>query len=204
MSEISISDLQVGDLLLKFMEASASNVMIAGGQAILSHNLSGGHATTTHAALYAGNGNVYEAGSGGIRCAAFRKGLTWSVHRYDNSAVAGMASVIAEGYVAEKMRSEGGYGAYSKSGALGSMFHSSSRGTGARAAESGLWGADPNVPSSSFYCSSFVTRSYIAAGQTFDPVVVPIDADYRYVSPKELQACLNRSRSWTEVGRLVA
>ena len=201
MNQINVSQLQEGDVLLKFSEGTGTNVLIETGQFLFSHNVSGGHAWNVHAAIYAGGGRVFEAsGSGGIQYANFKPGLLYFVHRYNNPDVAKMATVIAEGYVAEKFKSGGSYGSYSKSGALGSLFHRSKRGSGAKRAESGLWGASPNVPSSSFYCSSFVVRAYIAAGQTFNPVLVPINSDYRWISPKELEARLKSSQDWTEVG----
>jgi hypothetical protein len=33
--------------------------------------------------------------------------------------------------------------------------------------------------------------------------IVPIDADYRYISPKEMQAKLNTSADWSHPGRIV-
>jgi hypothetical protein len=42
-----------------------------------------------------------------------------------------------------------------------------------------------------------------AAGQTFDPEIVPIDADYRYLSPKEMQARVNKSADWSHAGQII-
>jgi hypothetical protein len=203
MARINVADLQRGDVLLKFSEGTATNALIEVGQWIFSHNASGGHAWTVHAAIFAGGRAVYEAsGGGGLRCAQFKSGVLYFAHRYANAGLAEMAADVAEGYVAEKGRGAD-YGAYSKSGAFGSLFHNSHRGRGARRAEVGLWGASPNVPSSSFYCSSFVVRAYIAAGQTVEPAVVPVRADYRFVSPKELEARLKSDSNWREIGSVV-
>jgi hypothetical protein len=42
-----------------------------------------------------------------------------------------------------------------------------------------------------------------AAGQTFQPKIVPMDADYRHISPKEIQARLNTSTDPSHPGRIV-
>ena len=52
---LKYSDLKVGDVLLKQSAGSKTNVIIKTGQAIFSHNRSGGTADIVHAALYAGN-----------------------------------------------------------------------------------------------------------------------------------------------------
>jgi hypothetical protein len=42
-----------------------------------------------------------------------------------------------------------------------------------------------------------------AAGQNFDPKIVPIDVDYRYISPKEMQARLNKSANWSHASKII-
>lgn len=203
MADIHVSQLQRGDVLLKYTEGTGTNKLINFGQFVMSHNKSGGHSTTVHAAIYSGGGNVCEAsGHGGLQFAGMKAGLIYFVHRYHDAGLADLAAAIAEGYVEERNRSGGTYGSYSKSGAFGSLVHSSSRGKKAKQAETGLWGQSPNQPSDSFYCSSFVVRAYAAAGQTNSPAVVPIDCDFRAVSPKELEARLKKAANWSEVGRL--
>jgi hypothetical protein len=197
-------DLWTGDVLLKYTEGTGTNRMIQAGQAIISHNTSGGKSQWVHAAIHAGGGFLLEAsGSGDLQYAPMKSGLVYEVHRYRNYDVAKMAASVAEGYVAAKNPGTG-FGMYSKSGAFGSLFHNSNRGGGAQAAEASLWGSGPTPPDGGFYCSNFVVRAYIAAGQTFQPVVVPIDADYRWVSPKELQSRLNQSPDWTVQGQLLS
>jgi hypothetical protein len=210
---LKYSDLKVGDVLLKHSAGSKTNVVIKTGQAIFSHNRSGGTADIVHAALYAGNVGggqvIFEAsGPGLIREDMSGNGLSYEVYRYKNADVASLAAMVAEGYVAETNKSKsvqakGHYGSYSITGAAGSLFHSSTRGQGAQAAEAGLWGRSANPAANSFYCSNFVVRAFQAAGQTFQPKIVPIDADYRYISPKEMQSKLNQSADWSHPGRII-
>lgn len=206
---LEYKDLQTGDLLLKHSTGSRTNVVIKTGQALISHNIRGGTADIVHAAMYAGNQLLYEASGGGlaVQSMASKRGTVYEVFRYGKADVAEIAAVVAAGYVAEKELSQenkGNYGSYALKGALGSLFHSSTRGSGAKAAESRLWGHSPQPPSNSFYCSNYVVRAYAAAGQTFKPPIAPLDVDYRYVSPKELQARLNTSNDWKHMGTLTA
>jgi hypothetical protein len=210
---LKYSDLKVGDVLLKHSAGTKTNVVIKAGEAIFSHNASGGTADIVHAALYAGNVGgsqvIFEAsGPGLISEDMSGNGLLYEVYRFKNADVAEMAAMVAEGYVAETNKSKADnpkdhYGSYSIGGAAGSLFHNSSRGKGAQLAEAGLWGKSANPATDKFYCSNFVVRAYQAAGQTFNPKVVPIDADYRYISPKEMQATLNKSADWSHPGSIV-
>jgi hypothetical protein len=210
---LKYSDLKVGDVLLKHSAGSKTNVAIKAGEALISHNASGGTADIVHAAIFAGNFGgqqvIFEAsGPGLIREDMSGNGYSYEVYRYKEAKVASIAAMVAEGYVAETNKSKEAnpqdhYGAYTITGAVGSLFHSSSRGDGAQAAEGGLWGKSANPADDKFYCSNFVVRAYQAAGQTFDPKIVPIDADYRYISPKEMQARLNKSADWSHPGQII-
>lgn len=211
---LSYDKLKNGDVLLKYATWKATNVLIKVGEALFSHNRSGGTCDIIHAALYAGDRGgqkiVYEAsGPGLVADDISGLGYRYEVYRYKQADVAEIASVVAEGYTADTARERAKnpkkhYGAYSILGAGGSLFHSSARGKEAVKSEKGLWGHSEKAPARTFYCSSFVVRAYLAAGQTMEPVVVPIDADYRHISPKELQARLNKDARWQHLGLLVS
>ncbi len=51
--------------------------------------------------------------------------------------------------------------------------------------------------------TNVIIKTRQAAGRTFQPKIVPIDADYRHISPKEMQAKLNKSADWSHPGRIV-
>lgn len=206
---LQYADMRVGDVLLEHSQGHAVQRLIKAGEALFSRNVHGGSSDIVHAALYVGDagGRQYvmeSTGDGLNRNDITNTGVSYEVYRYVDSGVAEIAAAVAESYVCEAQKGGEAYGTYAYSKSLGSVFSSSSRGSGAVTAESGLWGASQHPPSTSFYCSNFVVRVFQAAGQTLSPPVVPIDADYRHVSPKELQSRLNQSTNWTHFGNLVA
>jgi len=210
---LKFKELLIGDILLQHSSGSFSSSIVKFGQALLSHNRSGGSADVTHATMYSGNIGgkqiIYASESPTLVAVDITgAGYRYEVYRYNDKQLAELAAWIAEGYVAETngrkaANPKSHYGSYSVMSAFGCVFHSSTRGAGAKTAETGLWGSSQNKPSNSFYCSNFVTRAYLAAGQASGKNVVPIDADFRYISVKELQARLNKDSRWKHCGQLI-
>jgi hypothetical protein len=210
---LQFKELLIGDILLQHHSGSFSGAIIKFGQQLLSHNRSGGHGDLTHATMFGGSIGgkqiIYASESPTLVAVDITgAGYRYEVYRYNDRQLAELAAWIAEGYVAETSGRKAAnpkshYGSYSVMSALGCVFHSSTRGAGAKQAEKGLWGSSAKTPSNSFYCSNFATRAYLAAGQASGKNVVPIDADYRYISVKELQARLNKDSRWKHCGQLI-
>jgi hypothetical protein len=49
--------------------------------------------------------------------------------------------------------------------------------------------------------TNMIIKTGQAAGRTLQPKIVPIDADYRHISPKEVPAKSNTSADWSHPGR---
>lgn len=190
----------VGDVLLEKSQGTATHALISFGQALFSHNVQGGHADIVHAAIYAGAGNVFESAGHGLGYGPATPGATWVSFRYGDAALAELAVDIAHTYWhIQQSGTIDNYGNYSYTGAVGSLFGSSDFGGDAARKAEELW--SPQA-SRSFFCSNFVIRCYQAAGQTYEPHRVPIEADMA-TSPKELFARLAMSGAWTNQGEVV-
>lgn len=196
---ITTATLQRGDVMLKHGVYKSSHAAIAFGQALISHNLHGGGALTIHAAIFWGPGQVIESSTGGLALAPLSAGVDWDVYRYSGSPdIPDIATEIAGNYL--ELQSNGsGYGTYDKGAALGSLVRNSNHGRKALSKAAGLW-SDP-THDKKFFCSNFVVRCYLAAGQTHDRPITPINADMN-TSPKELKARLEADANWVLQGRL--
>ncbi len=212
-----MDELQVGDILLKKCSGSVIHILTVSGQALFSHNLSGGKSTTIHAALYAGEGMLLESSGPGLQYANVDpQNDTYEVYRLVGAPPDTQLPEIAAdiGYTYYMMQQHHRkqektaypgvdelpktFGNYSRTKATGSLFGSSNFGNKAINAAEKLWEGDSEE---TFYCSNFVIRCYAAAGVTAEhPDIIP--ADLRQTSPKELQARLNKDDHWKHMGRL--
>lgn len=190
--KLGLFELKVGDVLLFRTMGRIPSTAVVAGQWMFSRNDHDGRSSTIHAAIYADNEFVLEAdGPGGLAYTRLteKKRYLCQVYRYEVPSLAELAACVAASYVQERGQNSS-YGKYSLAKAFASFFVLSSRGKGAIKSELRLWGVTDHFARST-YCSSFVCRCYAAAGQTMAPQAVPIDVDFRHVSPKELQARLN-------------
>jgi hypothetical protein len=197
--------LKTGDILLS--EGTSFRVKV--GQALFSHNHSGGQSNVTHASIFDGPNQAALMSAvpriGVWRFENDRPGMVYHVYRYAGPnavSIAYEAIQRARQYVmqTEDARNDPkGFGRYSDLKAASSLTHSSSFGPGARKAVAKLR-EDPFCQKT-FFCSQFVIQCYQLAVQPQAPP--PISADLRYTSPKELQARLNRDTNWQYVGYYV-
>lgn len=204
--KISLGEIVAGDVMLKTGITHASHVAIAVGQAITNWSGQGSSALTVHGAIYAGLGSVIESSGPGLLHQPISKAV-WLVYRYSNADVASIALDVANTYYAMS-RNAGNYtgqakgnapafGAYSTTQAVSSLARPTNVSPSGERASKAIWEGGARE---SFYCSNFVVRCYEAAGQTASPPQRPINADYRSVSPKELQARLNGDPRWRLIG----
>lgn len=212
-----MNELKVGDILLKKYGGSVTHKLIVVGQALVSHNLSGGKATTVHAALYAGEGMLLESSGPGLQYEKVDpENDRYEVYRLvdapHDTQIPEIAADIGYTYYIMQQNQRGieetaypgvdelpeNFGNYSKKKAGGSLFGSSDFGKKAVQAAENLWEGDSE---STFYCSNFVIRCYAAAGATAGHPDI-ISADLRQTSPKELQARLNKDSRWEKIGDL--
>ena len=192
---LTIRDLRRGDIMLKHGIYKSSHALIATGQALFSHNVQDAGALTVHAALFYGEGKVIESSTPGLGITVLEPKVKWDVYRYRDAEMAELATLVAENYL-HLQQSGKGYGDYSKGSALGSLFHSSSLGPRAKEKASKLW---EDGHTRTFFCSNFVIRCFLAAGQTYSPVRYPIQADMD-TTPKDLMARLNKdSSNWNHM-----
>ena len=219
-------ELKVGDILLeKFNYRHATHWAIMAGQAIFSHNLSGGHANTVHAAIYTGVDDgrhlVAEAVGTGLQEVPISE--TYEVYRW-KTALADLpliAAEIAHTWVELADGNAGaygqieGFGGYSTFMASQSLLTTSTLGrSGRNRASATLYGTQKD-----FYCSMFVVAAYQAAAATMDSRAddevftaslkyrynkEPIKVDLKYISPKKLQAALKTDKRWDYMGVVAA
>ena len=188
---------KLGDVLLKESMGTFFHGLISFGQAVFSHDPRGSGAELVHAALYADAGNVFESVGAGLSYGPATPGATWVGFRFNDAWTAELAVDIAHNYWhIQQAGTIRGYGSYTVSGAIGSLFGSSRLDAGAKKKAEELWTPQANK---SFFCSNYVIRCFQAAGQTFDPPRFPIRADIA-TEPKELFGRLSIDPNWTNLG----
>lgn len=219
-------ELAVGDILLeKFNYRHATHWAIMAGQAIFSHNLSGGRANIVHAAIYTGveNGRHLVAEAVGTGLQEVPISETYEVYRW-KSFIADLpliAAEVAHTWVELAAGTAGaygqiqGFGGYSTWMASQSLVRRSALGRGGRNRARDLWNANQRE----FYCSMFVVAAYQAAAVTMDSrggddVFTgslnyrynrePIRVDLKNISPKKLQAVLKTDGRWENQGMVSA
>lgn len=206
--KLEFSDMRAGDVLLfEDVTGAATHFGIAAGQAVVSHR-SLASSNVTHAGLYDGASNILESsGQAGLRSMPLvtkHPGSKYQVFRVLDDMVSRHANNWAEKLINHRpddkknpaQKSEG-FGRYGTSMATKGLFSRSKRGNGAKAAENRLI-SDP-MADRAFYCSNFVVECFILACDTCKTAPV-INADYRKVSPKLLQAELRGSGFWRYLG----
>ena len=205
---MGLYELETGSVLLVedwgYVVKDPTHTGIAAGQALLSHGRKAS-SNVTHAGIADGSNRILEAsGAEGLRGANFfdvHYGTKYQVYRYmGNPRIPALAAHWAEKYISMRngqTNKNVGFGRYDLAGAVGCLFASSKRGTGAMASVIGL-AKNPNYDRG-FYCSSFVVECYelACADLQVGPV---IGVDYRYVSPKMLQSVLRNSKDWHHDG----
>src|SRR5262245_43822468 len=207
-----IDDLEVGDVLLKYYDGSTTNKVIAAGQAVFSHNLNGGHCDITHAALYVGDNRLVEATGDGLCSNVLTSShYLYEVYRYRDPALRQLAADVGREFQRRAMETDGAVGRYNVAGSATSVVRSSRMGrfgrnalatlTAGQQSPEGLANACTNM---SFYCSNFVVFAYNSAAKLSN-LPLPINVDFRYISPKALQGRLNRDAGrWTRVASRVS
>jgi hypothetical protein len=143
-------------------------------------------------------------GGEGLRSAFFvgtHRGTKYQVYRYrGDKTLPVIAAQWAKTFVAkrggEKDKNKG-FGRYDTSGALASLFATSWRDPQSK--EDIAKSLDNPEQDRGFYCSSFVLECYERACHVLGRRPV-IEIDYRYVSPKLLQANLRHCTDWSYVG----
>jgi hypothetical protein len=204
--QISFGQLQHGDILL----SEGTSLRVKVGQALLSHNFSGGKSNVTHASVYDiqnPNGMLTSAvpRAGVWRFENDRPGMVYHVYRYrgpNATPIVYQAVAQARQYVErtqDEQHDPNGFGRYSDMRAANTLVHSSSFGAGAQQALVRLR-EDPFCRRT-FFCSQFVVQCYQLA--TASGQAPAIRADSRHTSPKALQARLNEDPNWEYVGYLL-
>jgi hypothetical protein len=202
--DLTVRNMEIGDILLVEDFKDPTHFMIAVGQALVAHGTKAS-SNVTHAGIYDGAGNILEAsGAAGLRSANFLEehlGTKYQVYRYlGDKKIPERAFQWANAFVLkrgdEKDKNKG-FGRYSTSGALSSLFRSSIRGPWAKKAIANRL----NNPTEDrgFYCSSFVVECFELACNELGKRPV-IEIDYRFISPKMLQANLRHCTDWSYVG----
>jgi hypothetical protein len=222
---MDVSDLLPGDVLLKYFAASLSNLGITGGQAAFSHNLHGGHANITHAALHIGMGRTAESQAEGLtsntlgnmpyKYDVYRYKVTT---RYNNRTIAEVAAEVGRAFLQRKAQIGTNFGKYNYRGGFLGFFRNSGMGHFGRNALDRTQPAGGQTtqgiavahlsPNLKLYCSAFVVFAYnyaalITGRSSFAGAAFPIAADYRNTLPKQLQNRLNKDAHWERIGRKV-
>lgn len=203
-SSLTLRDLRKGDILLVEDLKDPTHLMIGIGQAIMSHGTRSS-SNVTHAGLYDGGISILEASGGeGLRSAEFfekHRGTKYQVYRYRSDPdVAELAAQWAQRLVDKRggeTRKTVGFGRYDTPGALSSLLAPSTRGPLAKKAIAHRL-ANPDEDRG-FYCSSFVVECYEVACELLRKRPV-LEVDYRYISPKMLQANLRHGTDWAYKG----
>lgn len=208
---IRIRDLKAGDVMLKHYDGSASNIAIRLGQALFSHNLTGGRAKITHAAVYLQGGLIAEASGSGVRRRSLHEDrYTWEVYRVVSQTFAAeLAADFAYNFVLRRESPQAaeyqGFGRrYAGRKAVGALFGSSAVSMQDRSDIRSM--VETMQIGSEFYCSQFVVLVYAmaseVAGRSGGSPAPLIDRSYMRVSPKALEAFLRRDGRWRHMGHL--
>jgi hypothetical protein len=202
----SLNGLRAGDVLLLkdgggfFREPTHMGITF--GQSTLSHQL-GSSSNTTHAGIYDGTAYILEAsGAAGCRSAQLvtKNNYRYQVWRYSRSKrIPAYAKDVAEQIIHTRQAVNPGQANYSLGPHLGGLLRYSGRGEGARQAVANLMNDVTAIQQ--WYCSSFVVACYEVAREMRGFQTPVIDVDFRFVSPKRLQAALREAGSgWEHVG----
>lgn len=211
MAQLGPTDMRLGDVLLLKDIGEGTHKLIAAAQAVLSH----GHnrsSKITHAGLYGTGNTILEASGsgGGLQAGQFSTKAGhyhFEVYRWQDADTAYRAAYWAEVLISQRAHMPG-FGGYSRSGATSSLLHASNAGSETQVNNQALQNAvlgfdiDAIQGNRAFYCSGFVVECYVMAvpsGST-----IPIDLDYRYVSPKRLEGELRKGNGWTHEGYILA
>lgn len=211
MTQLAANQMQLGDVLLLKDIRERTHFLIAAAQALFSHGRNRS-SDITHAGLYGTGNTILEASGSGHGLQAARFGdkagrYRFEVYRWQDPQMAYRAAYWGEVLVSQRALMPG-FGGYSKAGAAASLFRSAAAGAGAQAqnatlqASLGTFDIDARQDARGFYCSGFVVECYVMAAAPGGRV--PIDLDYRYVSPKRLEGELRKGRGWTHQGFIVA
>jgi hypothetical protein len=194
------AELLPGDLMLRRYGGGWIHKAIAAGQGVLNPHIRDGNKMTVHAAIcYDPDKNkaAEAAGPGLVFCDYDVTKEEWLAYRYVDKEVSGLAVMVAESYIAEKLAGLR-TGNYSVMSAFASNFHSNTFGPGACAAAEALWGGNnTGVDQSCFFCSDYAVRCYLAAGQLVKKI--PIALPFNAANPRSLESFLRNSTEWKEV-----
>jgi hypothetical protein len=156
--------------------------------------LSDGRASSVHVAIATGNNlEVVEAVGAGLKRRPIHDGR-YRVYHYvgeKGPLVRDCAAQVAESHF-DQQSPDTNFGRYNKGLAALSPFRLKSR---AQNANTQQFGAGAHC-SSSFFCSNFVWRCYMAAGEAAHLGQLPVENSHSQLSPRDLETILRLSNMW--------
>jgi len=205
---IQASELQPGDIMMKLYFGGLLHNMIVLGQAL--HHAPNAKENFVHAAIYIGNGMIAESIGEGITVTKLLSQghpYEYNVYRYADTALAGVAAAVAEGWIAVRRGAQpdytpsGRFGRYAAGGAAGAAVQNIFSQPDYQGGED-LWGSGGKPGIGSTYCSQFVAAAYQAAGATASPPQVPIRIAQARATPQLLHDTLMGEPQWSLLGRI--
>lgn len=201
MNQLRCKDLRPGDLLLKFNAGSATNKIIALGQAARGQL----NPQVVHAGVMFDQTYVVEASGGGIHASDMRvqnKSFGYLVYRPTNSGVAQGAGTCAK--IMFDIHKNRGNLKYSIPGAIGSLFPSGAGGPATRDAMDATLDRILEGRTHRFFCSQFVVYVFqFVAEQNGVPATSYFAIRDGKVSPSTLASMLQSSSVFSETGYMM-
>ena len=201
MNQLRCKDLRPGDLLLKFNAGSATNKIIALGQAARGQL----NPQVVHAGVMFDQTYVVEASGGGIHASDMRvqnKAFGYLVYRPTNTGVAQGAGTCAK--IMFDIHKNRGNLKYSIPGAIGSLFPNGAGGPATRDAMDATLDRILEGRTHRFFCSQFVVYVFqFVAEQNGVPATSYFAIRDGKVSPSTLASMLQSSSVFSETGYMM-